>query len=143
MAKGDLLPDELIIAIVAERLHQDDCVKRGWVLDGCPRTAKQVRTSSTHRTYSEAIPVNLYSHFETRVDVLIRLQAQVLAQMGILHQADLFFIFEVDEPVLIERAVGRRVDPLTKRVYHLKFNPPSLNDGGITRIHDGAVYTPR
>ena len=37
---GKLVPDEVIIGIVDERLSQDDCAK-GYILDGVPRTIAQ------------------------------------------------------------------------------------------------------
>jgi adenylate kinase len=37
---GKLVPDEVIIGIVSERLAQDDC-KNGYILDGVPRTIAQ------------------------------------------------------------------------------------------------------
>ena len=37
---GQLVPDEVIIGIVNERLSQDDCAK-GYILDGVPRTIAQ------------------------------------------------------------------------------------------------------
>ncbi|MBQ1203061.1 MAG: adenylate kinase [Clostridia bacterium] len=37
---GQLVPDEVVIGIVDERLHQDDC-KNGFILDGFPRTIPQ------------------------------------------------------------------------------------------------------
>jgi adenylate kinase len=40
MARGELVPDELMYGIVATRLREADC-KRGFVLDGFPRTAAQ------------------------------------------------------------------------------------------------------
>ena len=40
---GDLMPDEVIIAIMAERLAHDDC-KDGFILDGVPRTLNQAET---------------------------------------------------------------------------------------------------
>src|SRR5271156_974028 len=40
MARGELVPDELMYGMVAERLRLADC-KRGFVLDGFPRTAAQ------------------------------------------------------------------------------------------------------
>lgn len=40
MDKGQLVPDEVIIAIVAERLAQSDCAN-GFILDGMPRTLPQ------------------------------------------------------------------------------------------------------
>jgi len=40
MARGELVPDELMYGIVASRLREADC-KRGFILDGFPRTAAQ------------------------------------------------------------------------------------------------------
>lgn len=41
MDSGKLVPDEVIIGVVADRLAQDDCKKMGWLLDGFPRTPGQ------------------------------------------------------------------------------------------------------
>jgi len=40
MDKGELVPDEVTIGIVRERLSQDDC-SQGFLLDGFPRTVAQ------------------------------------------------------------------------------------------------------
>ena len=40
MDAGKLVPDEVVIGIVEERLQQDDC-KKGFILDGFPRTIPQ------------------------------------------------------------------------------------------------------
>ncbi|MGB9732135.1 MULTISPECIES: adenylate kinase [Calditerrivibrio] len=40
MDEGKLVPDDVIIGIVRERLKQDDC-KNGFILDGFPRTIAQ------------------------------------------------------------------------------------------------------
>ena len=37
---GQLVPDEIVIGIIKERLAEDDC-KRGFILDGFPRTIPQ------------------------------------------------------------------------------------------------------
>jgi len=42
MESGALVPDELVDAIVAERLEREDC-SRGFILDGYPRTISQAR----------------------------------------------------------------------------------------------------
>jgi adenylate kinase len=41
MQRGELVPDEVVIGVVAERLAEDDAVNRGFVLDGFPRTRSQ------------------------------------------------------------------------------------------------------
>jgi adenylate kinase len=41
MTRGELLPDNIVIGVVAERLAQDDAVNNGFVLDGFPRTRVQ------------------------------------------------------------------------------------------------------
>ena len=41
MDRGELLGDELIMDMVAERLRESDVRARGFVLDGCPRTVAQ------------------------------------------------------------------------------------------------------
>jgi adenylate kinase len=38
---GNLVPDEIVIGIVAERLSERDCRNRGFILDGFPRTTHQ------------------------------------------------------------------------------------------------------
>ncbi len=40
MDEGALVPDELVLGIVAERVAQEDC-KNGFILDGVPRTLAQ------------------------------------------------------------------------------------------------------
>jgi len=46
MDSGGLVPDTLITEIVRERMQHQDVVERGWLLDGFPRTAGQVRALS-------------------------------------------------------------------------------------------------
>jgi adenylate kinase len=42
MDAGDLVPDELIVAMAGERLQQDDA-RDGFILDGFPRTIEQAQ----------------------------------------------------------------------------------------------------
>ena len=45
MDAGQLVPDDVIIGIVTERLAEDDC-KNGYILDGVPRTIGQAEALS-------------------------------------------------------------------------------------------------
>lgn len=40
MARGELVPDEVVVAIIADRIEQKDA-KKGFILDGFPRTVPQ------------------------------------------------------------------------------------------------------
>ncbi|GMH51027.1 hypothetical protein TL16_g10037 [Triparma laevis f. inornata] len=41
MEAGELVSDNIIIGVVKERLAQPDCMQKGWLLDGFPRTRAQ------------------------------------------------------------------------------------------------------
>jgi adenylate kinase len=43
MDNGKLVPDEIMIGIVKDRLMEEDCQTRGWLLDGFPRTQAQAQ----------------------------------------------------------------------------------------------------
>jgi len=47
---------------------------------------------------------------------------RMLEQMG--RKLEHVLLLEVDDAVLVERITGRRSDPETGRVYHVKFDPP-------------------
>jgi len=40
MARGELVPDEVVVAIVSDRIDQPDA-RKGFILDGFPRTVRQ------------------------------------------------------------------------------------------------------
>ena len=44
MSAGELLPDDIIIGVVEERLLKDDTRNRGYILDGFPRTQDQAES---------------------------------------------------------------------------------------------------
>jgi len=41
MQRGELVPDDVVIGVVAERLAKDDAIDDGFILDGFPRTKVQ------------------------------------------------------------------------------------------------------
>ena len=48
-------------------------------------------------------------------------QADGLAKAGI--ECDFFIHLDVPNEILVERVVGRRLDPVTGTIYHIKFKP--------------------
>ncbi|MEO8841961.1 MAG: adenylate kinase [Kofleriaceae bacterium] len=92
MDAGHLVPDELVIGIILDRIREPDAAQ-GFMLDGFPRTRPQ----------AEALDAAL--------------EAAHLA-------LDCVVLLEVPDALLVERAVGRRSDPQTGIIYHLKYNPP-------------------
>ncbi|RHY31057.1 hypothetical protein DYB32_003803 [Aphanomyces invadans] len=48
MNAGELVPDDLIIRVVLDRLKEPDCQRQGWLLDGFPRTEVQAQTMVVH-----------------------------------------------------------------------------------------------
>lgn len=92
MKSGQLVPDELVIAMVIERIGKPDC-EGGFMLDGFPRTRPQA--------------VALDSALDEAKQSL-----------------DVVLLLEVPDELIVERITGRRSDPETGAIYHLKFNPP-------------------
>ncbi|ASV74009.1 Adenylate kinase [Thermogutta terrifontis] len=62
MSRGELVPDDIIIDLIRERLQSPDC-RRGYLLDGFPRTIAQ----------AEALDAMLASQ-NTPLDVVLELQ---------------------------------------------------------------------
>ncbi|KNA23673.1 hypothetical protein SOVF_022640 [Spinacia oleracea] len=93
MDKGQLVPDEIVVMMVKDRLLQPDTQEKGWLLDGYPRSLSQ---------------------------------AIALKDLG--FQPDLFILLEVPEELLVERVVGRRLDPITGKIYHLTYSPPETDE---------------
>ena len=54
MDAGKLVPDEVIIGIISERLEKDDC-KNGYILDGVPRTIAQAEALEKAGIHFDAV----------------------------------------------------------------------------------------
>ncbi len=64
MNKGLLVPDEVVIEMMKERLQKDDC-KNGFILDGFPRTINQAEK------ISEVIKIDKVVNIQASDEVLI------------------------------------------------------------------------
>jgi adenylate kinase len=83
MDRGDLVPDEVVIAMVIERLAEDDC-QAGFVLDGFPRTVNQAEALDRQLVDLEA-PLHAVLCFEAAEEELLRrLAGRAAAQ----HRSD-------------------------------------------------------
>ena len=70
MEKGELVPDEIVVAMVAERLKQPDCAE-GMIFDGFPRTkaqAEQLDALLESAGFGAVLAVNL----KVGYDILIQ-----------------------------------------------------------------------
>ena len=67
---GDLVPDEVTIGLVKERLSKDDCAK-GFLLDGFPRTLPQAEALET-LTKEIARPIDAVINLDCAHDELVR-----------------------------------------------------------------------
>ena len=92
---GNLVPDEMIIKMLSQRIDEDDC-KNGFILDGYPRSIEQAEILD-----------------------------EILEDINKGQDVKLLVIdIDVDEKLLIERIVNRRSCPKCKKIYNLKFVAP-------------------
>ena len=69
MDAGKLVPDEVIIGIITERVAQEDC-KNGYILDGVPRTIAQAEALDQHGvTFDHVLSIEISdSEIEERME---------------------------------------------------------------------------
>jgi adenylate kinase len=101
MDKGDLVPDQLVCDMVADRLRQSDCVQ-GFILDGFPRTRAQAE-------WLDGLLKDEF--FETRCAV-----------------PPVVVNFRVGYNQLLRRLAGRRACPTCGRIYNVYSQPPRVAD---------------
>lgn len=106
MVRGALVPDEVVIGLIAERIRRPDS-KNGFLLDGFPRTVAQA-------------------------DEL----GEMLDSVGV--KLDAVVQIDVPRELLVERAVNRRLDKKTGRIYHLTYDPPPADAELVHRPDDQA-----
>jgi len=104
MEAGELVPDDVIIGLIYERLKMEDA-RNGVLFDGFPRTIAQ---------------------------------AEELAKIA---EVSAVVSIEVPDDSIVERIVGRRMDPETGEIYHIQFNPApeSIKDRLIQRKDDNEL----
>ena len=96
MNNGELVPDDIILNMMKDRLTQADCTN-GYILDGFPRTIPQAMGL-------DEILNKLDSHLDNVI------------------------VIQVDDRIIIERMSGRRVHSSSGRIYHIKYDPPEIED---------------
>jgi len=76
MRAGQLVPDEIVVGVVRERLCQRDAKARGFILDGFPRTAAQAEALD-EMLLTEGMPLDATINLAiTEEDALTRLAAR-------------------------------------------------------------------
>ena len=107
MENGELVPDSVTIGIVKERLSQDDCKAKGFLLDGFPRNLDQAYALDN-----------------------------ILAELG--YCLDGVINVGVDNEILINRIIGRRICKKCGATYHVEFNKPKKE--GICDVCGDELY---
>ena len=104
MEAGELVPDDVIIGLISERLKMEDA-RNGVLFDGFPRTIAQAEELAKIAKVSAVVSI------------------------------------EVPDDSIVERIVGRRMDPETGEIYHIQFNPApeSIKDRLIQRKDDNEL----
>jgi adenylate kinase len=87
MNDGGLVPDDVMIGIVDERLDHDDTTRRGYVLDGFPRTVPQAKALAD---ITDSRPLNLVIDLDVPKEVVLHRLAgrRVCADCGANYSVD-------------------------------------------------------
>ncbi len=70
MEKGGLVPDEVVIGLVKERLSKADA-KKGFILDGFPRTPEQA-LSLDGLLHTLKMPLDMVVYFKTSLAIIVK-----------------------------------------------------------------------
>ncbi len=128
MSKGELVPDDVTIAMVKDRLSRQDCAK-GAVLDGFPRTPAQAQALDGIMQELGG-KVDIVPYVSVPPDVLVeRLSGRWMSQSGRVYHAlnnppKVKWIDDIDGTELYQReddkaeTVRRRIE-----VYHQQTSP--------------------
>jgi adenylate kinase len=95
MERGDLVSDDLVNGMVADRLAQGDC-RRGFILDGFPRTVAQAEW----------------------------LDRELVERAGGTGRPPVVISVEVGYNQLLQRLTGRRSCPVDGKIYNIHSQPP-------------------
>ena len=122
MDQGQLVPDEVVIGIVRDRLAKEDC-RKGYILDGFPRTGEQARALGTFAKIDVAINLDVPD------DVLVKRLSgrRVCPLCGAPYHVDRLngeTVCKADGTPLIQRDDDRAETVLNRlTVYHQKTAP--------------------
>ncbi|MGA3056151.1 MAG: adenylate kinase [Candidatus Korobacteraceae bacterium] len=119
MARGDLVPDELVCGMVADRLMQADCI-RGFILDGFPRTVRQ----------AEWLDAQLEK---------MRAGKDGKGQQAFAPPVVIRLVVEYNQ--LLQRLTGRRSCPTCGLIYNVYYQPPKVQ--GICDVDGTPLVTRR
>ncbi len=100
MDRGELVPDELTVKILLDRVAKDDC-KNGYVLDGYPRTIPQAEV----------------------LDKAIE-ETKDPSAIGADEKIDFAINVDVPDENIINRMSGRRACLKCGATYHIQYMPP-------------------